>query len=176
MPDSATLPYPERESLLQRLAQREAELALIESVQEGLASQLDFQGIIDLVGDKVRQIFNSNDMSIALLDAATNSVSMPYFYEDGKRFPIAPTQLTTGFTAHVIQTRQPLLINENQGQKSIELGSVTIGDLSANVTLDEQSYLGVPILKGEQALGVIALYANFKHAFSDSHLNLLSTL
>jgi hypothetical protein len=39
--------------------QRAAELAIINSVQEGLASKLDFNAIIDLVGDKIRDIFDA---------------------------------------------------------------------------------------------------------------------
>ena len=37
----------------EELNQRVAELAIINSVQEGLASKLDIQGIYDLVGDKL---------------------------------------------------------------------------------------------------------------------------
>ena len=33
-----------------------AELAVINSIQEGLAAELDFQAIIDLVGDKLREV------------------------------------------------------------------------------------------------------------------------
>lgn len=176
MPDTQPPAPSSLESISTRLTQREAELAVIKSVQEGLASRLSFQAIVDLVGDQVRAIFSSNDMSIALYNPATNLLSMPYFYEDGKRFSVDATALTTGFTAHVLHTRQPLMINENQGQRSQEMGAVTIGDKDANTSLDEQSYLGVPILNGEQALGVMALYANTKHAFNESHLSLLSTL
>ena len=37
---------------------RATELAIINSVQEGLAAQLDFQAIVDLVGDKMREVFH----------------------------------------------------------------------------------------------------------------------
>jgi GAF domain-containing protein/CheY-like chemotaxis protein len=168
--------FDETQRLLKETEQRNAELAIINSVQEGLAAKLDFNAIVDLVGDKVREIFNSDDLSIALYDHLTNIVTMPYFYEEGKRFSIEPKLLTTGFTAHVIRTRKPLLINENQARVAQELGSALVGDLTSVVPLDEQSYLGVPILKGAEAMGVIALYANYKHAFEQSHVNLLSTL
>src|SRR5262245_56013642 len=39
-------------SLKQQLAQREVELQIINSIQQGLAAELDFQAIVDLVGDK----------------------------------------------------------------------------------------------------------------------------
>ncbi len=45
---------PAANSLLQ---QRENELAIINSVQQALAAQLDMQGIYDAVGDKIREIF-----------------------------------------------------------------------------------------------------------------------
>ena len=53
---------------------------------------------------------------------------------------------------------------------------VSIGDESSTIPIDDQSYLGVPILKGDEAMGVIALYANHKHAFDQSQVNLLTTL
>jgi GAF domain-containing protein/CheY-like chemotaxis protein len=168
--------FDETQRLLKETEQRNAELAIINSVQEGLAAKLDFAAIVDLVGDKVREIFNSDDISIALYDPRTNIMAMPYFCEEGKRYAIEPKPLTTGFTAHVIRTRKPLLINENQARIAQELGSALIGDDTSAVPIDEQSYLGVPILKGAEAMGVIALYANYKHAFEQSHVNLLSTL
>jgi GAF domain-containing protein len=160
--------FDETQRLLKETEQRNAELAIINSVQAGLAAKLDFNAIVDLVGDKVREIFNSNDISIALYDPTTNIITVPYFYEEGKRYPIEPTVLTTGITAHILRTRKPLLINEDQSRIHRELGSKVIGDMDANTNLDEQSYLGVPILKGAQAMGVIALYENHKHAF-DQH-------
>ena len=42
--------------------QRAAELAVVNSVQQALASQTDMQGIYDAVGDKIREIFHDIDM------------------------------------------------------------------------------------------------------------------
>jgi hypothetical protein len=79
--------FDETQRLLTETEQRAAELAIINSVQEGLAAQLNFQAIIDLVGDKIRAIFGTGDMSIALLDRRSNVVAMPYYVEHGERFP-----------------------------------------------------------------------------------------
>src|SRR3989442_14653016 len=60
----------------QRLAaaeqQRAGELALINAVQQGLASNQDLQVIYDLVGDKIRSIFDSQGVTIAWYRAETN--------------------------------------------------------------------------------------------------------
>ena len=60
--------FDETQRLLRETEQRAAELAIINRVQEGLASKLDFQGIIDLVGDKIREIFDAHAINIAEYD------------------------------------------------------------------------------------------------------------
>jgi GAF domain-containing protein/DNA-binding response OmpR family regulator/tetratricopeptide (TPR) repeat protein len=166
--------FDETQRLYKTEQQRAAELAIINSVQEGLAAQLDFQAIIDLVGDKICEIFGSEDMSIALYDGHSNLVTMPYYVENGARFPVDPFPLGVGLTGHVIKTRQPLVINHDYKQRTFDLGSKYIGDLDS-VDLS-RSYLGVPILKGEVALGVIALYERNENAFNESSVHLLATL
>ncbi len=166
--------FDETQRLYKESEQRAAELAIINSVQQGLAAELDFQAIIDLVGDKIAEIFQTPSMSIALHDRSTNVISMPYYLENGKRFPIAPAPLQAGLTAEVIHTRQPLLINRDFLRRALALGSRMIGDLDA--ADKDGSYLGVPILKGDIGRGVIAIYADQPDAFTDSHVHLLTTL
>jgi signal transduction histidine kinase/CheY-like chemotaxis protein len=166
--------FDETQRLFKESEQRAAELAIINSVQQGLAAELDFQAIIDLVGDKIAEIFATNGMSIALYDKQTNVMTMPYYLEHGKRFAIDPVAMTKGFTAHIIETRRPLVVNRDTLKRAAELGSRFIGDQST--TDPDQSYLGVPILKGDEALGVVAIYANKEDAFGDADVRLLTTL
>ena len=58
----------ENARLFAETQQPNAELAIINSVQAGLASKLDFQGIIDLVGDKLREVFDTGDIGIRTYD------------------------------------------------------------------------------------------------------------
>jgi GAF domain-containing protein/CheY-like chemotaxis protein len=167
--------FDETQRLFKESEQRAAELAIINSVQQGLAAELDFQAIIDLVGDKIAEIFGTQDMSIALYDRATNTVAMPYYLEHGERFPVAPAPLEGGFTAHVIRTRQPLVIARDMLERGREMGARLIGDESAPDDVG-QSYVGVPILIGDEARGVVALYSRKQDAFGDSELRLLTTL
>ncbi len=153
--------------------QRAAELAIINSVQQGLAAELEFQAIIDLVGDKIAEIFETKDMMISLYDRASNVMSTPYFLEHGDRFAIEPHPMRTGVQAHIIRTRQPLVINRDLVQRSRALGSTLIGDMTA---APPKSSIGVPILKGEDAVGVISLGSNHENAFGDDDVRLLQTL
>ena len=51
--------------------QRNAELALINSVQEALAGELEMQAIYDVVGEKIREIFDTQGVAIATVDETT---------------------------------------------------------------------------------------------------------
>jgi len=165
--------FDETQRLFKESEQRAAELAIINSVQQGLAAELDFKAIIDLVGDKIAEIFRTKDMMISLYDRATNVMSTPYFLEHGDRFHIEPKPMGKGVTAHIIRTKQPLVINKDLVQRSLELGSTFIGDMDA---APPKSSIGVPILIGDEARGVISLGANHENAFSDDDVRLLSTL
>nr|MBA2362961.1 GAF domain-containing protein [Chloroflexia bacterium] len=68
-----------RARLLDETRQRAAELVVLNSVGEGLARQLDFQGVIDLVGEKVREVFRAQATYIALYDRKANLIRFPYF-------------------------------------------------------------------------------------------------
>ena len=85
--------FDETQRLLKITEDRAAELAIINSVQEGLASKLDMQAIYELVGDKIRDIFDAQVVDIGLYDANENLVHFPYAIERGVRFPDEPMQL-----------------------------------------------------------------------------------
>src|SRR5262249_47927308 len=136
------------------------------------ASKLEFQGIIDLVGEKIRDIFDAQVLSINLYDRATNTLTFPYGIERGQRYYDPPQQLREGFTAHVVRTRQPLIINRNILERASELGSNVVG--SGEIS---KSYVGVPIIVGNEAIGVIDLQnLDQEDAFSESNVSLLTTL
>ena len=71
--------------LSHQLAQREAELQIINSVQLGLAEHLDVQAIYDLVGDKIRDIFHAQVVMISTYDKQTETIEHRYAIENGQR-------------------------------------------------------------------------------------------
>src|SRR3954454_13662292 len=134
------------------LEQRAAELAIINSVQQGLAAQLDMQAIFDLVGDKIRDIFDAQVVDIAVYDRVTNLLHTPYWIERGVRYPGEPTALF-GIYKHVIETRQPLVINSDMAHARI------LYDTPAGISGGEPAKSGVfvPLFVGDEAKGYISL-------------------
>ena len=71
--------------LRQELAEREAELAIINSVQQALASRLEVQAIYDLVGDEIRDVFKAQVVMISTYDPQTDTIEHRYAIERGQR-------------------------------------------------------------------------------------------
>ena len=79
--------FDETKRLLAETDERAAELTLINSVQEGLAQNLDMQAMYDLVGDRIQEIFDAQVVDIGIFDFEAGVVHYPYTIERGVRFP-----------------------------------------------------------------------------------------
>jgi signal transduction histidine kinase/DNA-binding response OmpR family regulator/putative methionine-R-sulfoxide reductase with GAF domain len=165
--------FGETQRLLKETEQRAAELAIINSVQEALASELSMEGIYNAVGDKIREIFNQADVDIRIRDPQTDLIHFRYNMRNGEKVIMEPFPFrTTGFTGHVFRTRETLVINENMVQALEEYGSYILPD--GELT---KSAVHVPLVLGDQVRGLISLQDFRKeHAFSESDVRLLETL
>jgi PAS domain S-box-containing protein len=161
----------ENARLVHETRQRNAELALINGVQDAIAGELDPQAIYDAVGDRIQEIFDAQVLSIRTVDEATGLLHYQYIIERGERFRAEPTS-PLGFSKHVLATREPLLIGENMDAEADRYGSPTVPG-----TADTKSLLFVPLVSGGRATGVIALEnIDREHAFGESDQQLLETL
>ncbi len=163
----------ENARLVHETRQRNAELALINGVQEAIAGELDPQAIYDAVGDRIREIFDAQVVSIRTFDETTGLVHFPYVIERGQRFEGEPMPLGgAGFSKHVLTTRESLRIVENMDAESERYGSVIIAGSE-----DTKSVLFVPLVTGGKATGIVGLEnIDREHAFSESDQQLLETL
>ena len=114
--------FDETQRLLKMTEDRAAELAIINSVQAGLASKLNMKAIYDLVGEKIHEIFfEAQVVDILTYDSVTDLLHPQYIIEKGQRYEVEPW-LSRGFRKHVILTRQPLVINQELQRLAAELG------------------------------------------------------
>jgi GAF domain-containing protein/CheY-like chemotaxis protein/HPt (histidine-containing phosphotransfer) domain-containing protein len=161
----------ENARLFEETRQRNAELALINDVQRGLAENLDMQSMYDLVGDRLHEIFDAQSIDIGVLDRDARVIHYPFTLERGKRLPDEPTPLTAGPGAHVLETREPLVINERFQEAIAAFGG---GFVTGEMPM---SAVYVPLVVGGEATGRISLQnMDNEHAFSEADVRLLTTL
>ncbi len=163
--------FDETQRLLTETNERAAELAIINSVQQGLAEKLEMQAMYELVGEKIQEIFDAQVVAIILYDHEREIARYPYAFEKGERLPEYEAPFAE-FSREMFRTRAPILI-DNIVQWAEETGS-QIAVIEGEAP---KSLLTVPLLSGDRVFGGISLQ-NIDHfaAFSEADRRLLSTL
>jgi GAF domain-containing protein len=162
----SALLFDETQRLLKETEQRNAELAVINSIQQGMAGSLDFKGIVDLVGDKLREVFKTGDLGIAWIDYDAGTFNNIYAYEHGMRLDIPPVPLKESQRTR----RAPLLYHTAAEQ-------IAAGNVAMEGTDQSLSYVNVQIIASDRVLGRLQLENHEReHAFGDAELRLLETV
>jgi PAS domain S-box-containing protein len=152
--------------LIQETQRRVAELATINRVGEALAGQLELDALIELVGDRVRETFDADIAYVALHDESTGQIEFAYYYEGGERRDEPAIPYGEGLTSQILRSREPLVINRSLEQEDV-----------AFLGTPSRSYLGVPIVVGERAIGVISVQSTKEEGrFGEGDAGLLSTI
>ena len=155
--------------------QRAAELATLNSIQRGISSSLDFQAIVELVGEELRQVFAADLVSIALLDRERGTISAPYLHDQGRRYHPPPWPNRAGISAMVLRTRQAVRFDTHAQTREVALREGGDGKLMGSQTPPE-STIYAPLLAGDEAFGVLVVGKVQPQAFDDSDLGLVTTV
>ncbi len=163
--------FAETQRLLKETEQRNAELAVINSIQQGMAGSLDFQGIVDLVGDKLREVLGTPDLMIRWYDPKTNLNHYLYEFEHGRRLTVSPSPPNPGGIFETMtKTRQPVFFNTAADRTKLNAPQVPGSDRS-------KSSVYVPILGSDRVMGVIGTQSfERENAFGESEVRLLTTI
>ncbi len=165
--------FDETQRLLKETEQRNGELAVINSVQQGLANKLDAQSIFELVGERLRELFDSQSISIVGFDAERNVRHYHYMHERGQRLSVSDAPIAQ-LGWHLVRTAKPLLINSDPVAQLAALGVVS---QTLPGTEPTRSLLRVPILAEGKVIGAIGLdNVDREHAFDEAAVRLLTTL
>jgi len=164
--------FDETKRLLTETDERAAELAIINSVQEGLAQNLDMQAMYDLVGDKIQEIFDAQVVDIGIYDTAAATISFPYTIERGVRLPDEPIPIADSYLSKtVLETRQPLHVRDvPRWRAESDVAQRVQGEQSRSVLL-------APLIVAGEVRGRISIQnLDRVDAFSESDVRLLTTL
>ena len=158
----------ENARLVHETRQRAAELSIVNEVGRALGAQLDLDPLIDLVGEQMGTTFDADVVYVALHDAASGRIEFPYYSENHERKPQAHLRYGEGLTSRILSSREPLLLNQAAHFEAV--GTRGLG-------VEARSYLGVPIVVDDAAIGVISVQSSTEDGrFGDTETRLLSTL
>jgi GAF domain-containing protein len=108
----------------------------------------DLRSFYRVIHDQVRAVIGNYGFVIALYDKQTNSINIPYLYEDNTFSSIDSFPLGEGLTSILIRTREPLMLVEDTERRAVAMGARIAGKPA-------MSWLGVPLLARGEAIGAI---------------------
>jgi GAF domain-containing protein len=141
---------------------RAAEAKAINALAASTTSVEDLRSFYQLIHDQVRSVIGNYGFVIALYDQRTNSINIPYLYEDNSFSSIDSFPLGEGLTSILIRTRDPLMLVEDTERRAVAMGAKIAGKPA-------MSWLGVPLLARGEAIGAIIIQdIEHEHSF-DAH-------
>ena len=153
------------------LRQRAEELELLNRIQQGIAAELDFQAVVDLVGNQLREVFPERDVSIFWWDEAAGLSRGLYVMLHGRRILVPPLQPNRDSAiARALAQGQPVVANDRAEMAAWGMRAIPGKQLAMSTAI-------VPIMVGERHIGSIGLNDHAReNAFGEAELRLLGTV
>jgi len=149
---------------------RTLEAKALNNLIAGAGSIKDLHSFYTSIHDQVRSVVGEHSFLIALYNEKTNSISVPYLFEDGRYSSVDTFPLGEGLTSILIRTREPLLIVEDTTRRATAMGAKISGKPA-------QSWLGIPLLaQGEPIGAIIVQDPDHEHAFTDEDLQFVTSV
>ncbi len=154
-----------------QLEQKEAELSLLSSVQQALASRLDMQGIFDLIGEHVRKTFDAQAVVIRSFNIEAGVEYWHYAIEKGEMQIVLPRPLDD-FARFLHALREPLVVNDHFDEFIRKFSDETSVEGET-----PKSAVFVPLVAGSFLVGNISIQdVDREGVYNDDDVRLLSTL
>jgi GAF domain-containing protein len=129
---------------------RALERKALDTLASSAANVDELRTFFSLIHEQVRSVIGNPGFVIALYDQKTNSINIPYLYEDNTFSSIDTFPLGEGLTSILLRTREPLMLVEDTERRSLAMGAKISGKPA-------KSWLGVPLLARGEAIGAIII-------------------
>ncbi|MEW5939156.1 MAG: GAF domain-containing protein, partial [Chloroflexota bacterium] len=158
---SATM---EKAAALNDSQTRLSQLEALATINNTVLSTSDIQSFYATLQEQISRVIGNYSFVVALYDSKTNSINIPYLFEDGRTDSIDPFPLGEGLTSILIRTKRPLLLSEDTERQALALGAKIHGKPA-------RSWMGVPLLIGEEAIGALIVQdTERERQFDERHL------
>ena len=149
---------------------RALETQALNTLLAAASSVKDMRSFFAAIHEQVRAVVGDHGFLVALYDPKTNSISLPYLFEDGRFSSMDTFPLGEGLTSILIRTNEPLLLVEDTLRRATAMGAKIAGKPA-------QSWLGVPLTAQGEAIGAIIIQDLEKeHAFDEDDLQFVKSV
>ncbi len=155
--------YVENQRLFAETQARAEELAVLNELARALAAQLDVDQVLDQIYRGISRLLDATNCFVGLYDPKTETITFPLnVSESVLEKEIVSMSPDEGLTGYIFRTRESVLIRDDVSAWLREHGIEQVGETAA-------SWLGVPLLIGDEVLGVMAVQSFTVADLYDEH-------
>jgi GAF domain-containing protein len=137
--------------LFEQARRRASELAVLNELGQVLTAQLTIDQVLAEAYQLASRLVDTTNFYVGLYDAARNEIEIRFLVTESEiDSQIASIPGDHGISGYIIQNRVGLLIPDHVAEKQEELGITVVGQVA-------ESWLGVPLVFGDQTLGAMAV-------------------
>ncbi|RMG83386.1 MAG: GAF domain-containing protein, partial [Chloroflexi bacterium] len=129
------------------------ELLTINTLSQAISSTLNLDDMIQVIRQQVPPITGANEMYLALYDSETDEITFPLVVQGGDVVDVPPRMLGDDEVSYVIKKRRTLTLGADY--YSLDELRRSLGIINGEG--DIKSYMGVPLIAGDQVMGVLAV-------------------
>ena len=149
---------------------RLSEFESITSISRAVSTPNDLNSFYSTLHTEVRRVIGDYPFVVATYEKETDSITIPYMYEDGKVESVEAFPLGEGLTSILIRSLQPLLLVEDTEKQAEKLGAKIHGKPA-------KSWMGAPMIVQGEPIGVLIVQdVNQERSFNNENLRFLTTL
>jgi diguanylate cyclase (GGDEF)-like protein len=158
--------------LFQASRQQAERLEALNKVTQAIGSTIELDQLLELIFDQLSSAIVCDTYYVTLYDPAEQALDFHILLDDGKRYPPARIPIGNGLASWVIENKRPLLIS----QLSKEIDSLPVKPVKLGQNRYSESWLGVPMMQGDQILGMLAIASYKANAFNQEDRDMLSNV
>ncbi len=164
----------ENAQLFQQSQERAEELVILNEMSRMLSSQLSIASIAKTIYQYASRLLDTTNFFIALFEADRNEINFPLAINDNQPVESPTRPIGQGLTDYILTHGEALLLNGNvqEQMQQLNVEFIPLGN-----TTPALSWLGVPMLAGEQVMGAIAVQSTeIANLYTEHHRDLLSAI
>lgn len=156
---------------LDETERRTQELGVLNEMGQELTGQTTVDGVLEVIYNFTSRLMPSDEFYVAHYDRVTDEIEFAYAVSEGKvHRNYGRRRAGAGITEYIIRHRQPLLMADQVEKHLSKLGIEGVGK-------EAESWIGAPLLFGDNVIGVISLQSyTTPHAYDEQSLRMLASI
>ena len=134
--------FDETNRLLDETQKRNSELAILNNVGQAVSKKLEFQSIVDLIGDRIRETFGVETVAISFIDIERELIDVAYYVDNGiaKEIEVQPLPRPS-LSAWIFDHGKPIRLG-TLAELEEESSNLLFRFIEVNITSDNLIMLG----------------------------------